>query len=441
MAVLSTTRERVQHLLRRAGFGYQADELEGYVALGLEGSVERLLRPEDVDDSAADAAVEALDIDLEERRAGLWQAWHVRLERSRRPLREKLTYFWHDHFATAIHKVGRPELMQLQNDTLRMRALGSFRDLLLAVTRDPAMMRWLDNATNIRDAPNENYARELLELHTLGEDAGYTETDIKEAARALTGWRITPFGARFFPRRHDPGSKTVLGITGNLNDSDLIDILAERPETAEHIGRKLWRFFAVPEPSPELIERTSRIYFASDGDIREVVRTILRSEEMYSDEAYRTRIKSPVELVIGTAKALELPSDGRFEMAFTRRMGQLLYDPPNPAGWAGGAAWINSNTMLARSNFANELTRAHGPNTPTNVASLLRRHGVTGSAAEVVDWTLDLLVGGDVDEASRGVLIEHIGGPHHFEFEQAAEDGSLQGMVYLALAMPLYQLT
>jgi uncharacterized protein (DUF1800 family) len=431
MPALSTTRRRVQHLLRRA--------------------VERLLAPEAVDDAAAAEAVAALDLDLdlEQRRIGLWQAWHVRLEQSRRPLLEKLTYFWHDHFATAIHKVGRPELMQLQNETLRRRALGSFRDLLLAITRDPAMMRWLDNGTNTREAPNENYARELLELHTMGADNGYTEADIKEAARALTGWRITPFGPRFFARRHDPGEKTVLGVTGALNDADVVDILAERPETAELIGRKLWRLFAVPEPGPALIERTSAAYFASGGEIRELVREILLSDEMYSDAAYRTRIKAPVELVIGTARALEVPSDGRVEKVFLERMGQRLYDPPNPAGWTGGPAWINSNTMLTRSNFADLLTRSPAPRGArgrdarggVDVAALLRRHGATGSAEEVVDWTLELLVGGDVDADSRDVLIEHLGGPHHFDFEEAAEDGSLRGMLYLALAMPLYQLT
>ena len=377
---------------------------------------------------------------------GLWQAWHVRLEQSRRPLLEKLTYFWHGHFATAIHKVGRPELMQLQNETLRLHALGSFRDLLLAVTRDPAMMRWLDNGTNTREAPNENYARELLELHTMGEDNGYTEADIKEAARALTGWRITPFGPRFFPRRHDPGGKTFLGVTGALTDVDVVEILAERPETAELIGRKLWQFLAVPEPGPDLLDRTSAIYFATGGDIRALVRAILLSDEMYADAAYRARIKSPVELVIGTAKALEIPSDGRFEAVFTRRMGQLLYDPPNPAGWPGGPAWINSNTMLRRSNFADEITRSRGLGRGTDrggldIPGVLRRRGANASAEEAVDAMLDLLVGGDVDEASRAVLIEHLGGPHHFDFEAAAEDGSLRGMVYLALAMPLYQLT
>ena len=331
--------------------------------------------------------------------------------------------------------------MQLQNETLRAHALGSFRDLLLAVTRDPAMMRWLDNHANVREAPNENYARELMELHTLGENQGYTETDIKEAARALTGWALTRFGVRFVPRRHDPGTKTVLGVSGELTDADVIDILAERPETAEHLGRKLWRFFAVPEPTQEMIDRTSRIYFATDGNVREIVRTILTAEEMYSDEAYRWRVKSPVELVIGTARALELHSDGRFERAFTARMGQLLYDPPNPAGWPGGPAWINSNTMLARSNFANEFTRSRGRGRGGTAEALFRRHSATGSAEEVVDWTLELLVGGDADAASRAMLIEHLGGPHHLDFEEAVEDGSLQGMLYLALAMPLYQLS
>lgn len=332
--------------------------------------------------------------------------------------------------------------MQLQNETLRAHALGSFRDLLLAVTRDPAMMRWLDNHTNVREAPNENYARELMELHTMGEDQGYSETDIKEAARALTGWALTRYGVRFVPRRHDPGSKTLLGVSGELTDADVIDILAERPETTAQLGRKLWRFFAVAEPTEEMIERTSRIYFATDGNIRELVRTILSSEEMYSDEAYRWRVKSPVEVVIGAAKALELPSDGRVERVFMERMGQLLFDPPNPAGWADGPAWVNSNTMLARSNFANEITRRRGRRGGfADMASLLRRRGLTGSAGAVVDWTLDLLVGGDVDAESRALLVEHLGGRQHFDFDEAAEDGSLQGMLYLALTMPLYQVS
>ncbi len=185
MAVLATERSRVQHLLRRAAFGYSAGELDEYVALGLKGTVERLLSPEAIDDSATEARVEALDLgDMEEERIKLFQAWHVRLQTTRRPLLEKLTYFWHDHFATGMRKVGRAVPMHVQNATLREHALGSFPELLLATARDPAMLVWLDNRSNSKAAPNENYARELMELHTLGEGNAYTETDIKEAARA-----------------------------------------------------------------------------------------------------------------------------------------------------------------------------------------------------------------------------------------------------------------
>ena len=438
---MSTTRQHMQHLLRRAGFGYRADEFDQYLALGLEGAVERLLAPETVDDSAVDAEVQALDLsDLREKRIKLFQAWHVRMRASRRPLLEKMTFFWHDHFATAIHKVGRADFMQRQNETLRSHALGSFRDLLLAIARDPAMMLWLDNQSNSVEAPNENYARELMELHTLGEGNGYSELDIKEAARALTGWRATRHGVRFMSRLHDSGEKTVLGTTGHLRDEDVIDLLAERRETADYVDGKLWQFFAVPDPAPEFVRRTTDAYFASDGSIREMLRVILLSEEMYSERAYRGRIKSPVELVIGAERALEVVTDGRPELRHTRGMGQLLYDPPDPAGWEGDAAWVNSTTMLARANFANELTRMRSRR-GADIPALLERYGVTGSAGEVVDWTCDLLVGGDVDAETRNVLADHLGGSFHFDSGRAARDGSLNGMFYLALSMPLYHVT
>lgn len=445
--VLDTERRRIQHLLRRAGWGYSAAELREYLALGLEGTVDRLLHPERVDDSASNAAIEALiEDDPREKRGALIGTWYLRLLTTKRPLLEQMTYFWHDHFATAIHKVGNPGLMQVQNETLRRLALGDFRELLAAVTRDPAMMVWLDNRTNVKGAPNENYARELLELHTLGEGELYTETDIKEAARALTGWVVDgqrrtggDARARFVPRRHDAGEKTFLGGTGNLDDTDIVEILASQPATAAYVGRKLWRFFAVPDPTPALVDRTTEAYFASDRSIAEMVRTILLSEEMYSPEAYRWRVKSPVELVIGAERALELSAPLRREPQFTKQMGQLLFDPPNPAGWPEGGAWINSNTILGRANFANELTRARGRAVFDPLASL-ERYGATGSAEEIADFLLDLLVGGDADARTREVLIEHLGGAHHFDLETAARDGSLAGAVYLVLTMPLAQL-
>ena len=445
--VLQTERQRIQHLLRRAGWSYSAAELEEYLALGLEGAVDRLLRPEDVDDSASDEAIEALiEADPREKRGALIGTWYMRLLTTRRPLLERMTYFWHDHFATALHKVGNPYPMHVQNETLRRLALGDFQELLQAITRDPAMMIWLDNRTNVKDATSENYARELLELHTLGEGVRYTETDIKEAARALTGWVVlgprqtdgVP-GARFVPRRHDGGEKTFLGVTGHLDDADIVEILATDSATADFVGRKLWRFFAMPEPGPELIERTTAVYFDSDRSIREVVRTILLSDEMYTTTAYRWRVKSPVELVIGAERALELSAPLRSEPHQTQAMGQLLFDPPNPAGWPEGGGWINSNTLLGRTNYANELTRFRR-RAVFDPAALVRRHGAEESAEAVVDFLLDLLVGGDVDEPTRALLVAHLGCAHHFDLEAATRDGSLAGAVYLALTMPLYQL-
>jgi uncharacterized protein (DUF1800 family) len=445
---LTTERQRVQHLLRRTTFGVTVRELEEYVALGVAGSVERLLHPEAVDDSAAEAmaaeaaapfALDPADDEVKrQQRAALFRKWYLRLTFSRRPLLERMTYFWHDHFATAISKVASPLLMHRQNEMLREHALGSFEALLLAVTRDPAMMIYLDNRSNARTAPNENYARELLELHTLGEGGGYTERDIKEAARALTGWRIQDNAAVFRAQQHDPGKKTVLGQTGNFDDAGLIALLARHPGTATYIADKLVRFFVRPGSEPGLVKRAADVFTRTNGDIREVLRVILLSPGFFEAASYRAIVKAPIELVIGATRALEVPTDGTLEVDATRRIGQTLFDPPNPAGWPGGPAWVNATTVLTRANYASELTRLKTRHT-VDVPALLRANGVTGSAAAVVDFLLDLLTGGDVPASTRAVLIDHIGGSAHFDFEQAARAGTLHGVLYLILSMPLYQ--
>lgn len=445
---LTTERQRVHHLLRRATFGVSARELEEYVALGTAGTVEALLHPETVDDSATDAAIAvvAASLDLDpadpevkrQQRPALHRAWLTRIILTRRPLIERMTYFWHDHFATSIGKVNNPVLMHRQNATLRAHALGSFEALLLAVTRDPAMMIYLDNRSNGRTAPNENYARELLELHTLGEAGGYTEADVKQAARALTGWRLQDDAAVFRPQQHDAGKKTVLGQTGTFDDAALIALLARHPGTARYICDKLVRFFVRPDSSPDLVRRAAEAFTRSNGNISEVMRVILRAPELFDDAAYRSIVKSPAEFAIGTARALEVSTDGTAEFDAARRIGQALFDPPNPAGWPAGPAWVNATTILARSNYASDLTRLKG-NHVADVPGLLRTRGVTNSAEAVVDFLLDLLVGGDVPATTRSVLIEHVGGTTHFRFEQAARDGTLHGLVYLILSMPLYQ--
>lgn len=448
---LRTTRQRIQHLLRRTGFGYSAGELDQYVALGLDGAIERLLAPEYVNDDALNAALKPVlapfagdprDPDLEPaQRAALVRGWYLRLVTTNRPLLERMTYFWHDHFATALSKVGRPAFMQRQNDTLRAGALGTFPELLLSVARDPAMLVYLDNNANARGAVNENYARELFELHTLGEGNGYTELDIKEAARALTGWRLAAdgsVGSIFRVNLFDAGRKTILGRTSAFNDEALIAMLANQPGTAAYISDKLVRFFVRPDGQPDLARRAAKKFTATGGSIREVLRIILTSDEMYSDAAYRSMVKSPTEIIVGVRRALEMPVAGQPEAQTSRSMGQALFDPPSPAGWTGGVEWMNATTVLARSNFASESTSLRGKAT-ADVPALLRRKGVTASAAAVVDSLLDLLVGGDVDVETRAVLIEHLGGANHFNFEQMAKDGRLHGVAYLMLAMPLYQ--
>ena len=449
---LTTERQKIRHLLRRTGFGASPAEVEQYVALGLTGAVERLLSPDSVDDSTTDSILTTLRIEAQQERQALLTLWHARIALTQRPLLEKLTYFWHDHFATGMNKVNNNSFMLVQNETLRAGALGGFRDLLLAVTRDPAMMVWLDNRQNVAGAPNENYAREMMELFSLGEGVAYTERDIKESARALTGWRVIaekrdpkdnnpyPTGVVITPRQHDDGRKTFLGLTGRWGDTDIVRIITERPECAAYIGRKLWQFFAVPNPTDEMIARTSAAYFSNDTSIRAMVRTILLSDEMYSPAAYRWRIQSPVEYVLGTFRTLGMTERVLKGVRDTQGMGQTLFSPPNVAGWPGGEAWINSNTILARANFASNVTRISRPGESIDVAAMLQAAGKTRTAAEVVDYLLDVIVGGDVDPQTRTLLIEHIGGSNHFDFAQATKAGTLQGVLYLILTMPLAHL-
>ncbi|MSQ29944.1 MAG: DUF1800 domain-containing protein [Dehalococcoidia bacterium] len=453
---LDTARRKIQHLLRRAGWGYSPSELNEYLALGLKGSIERLLSPDSVDDSASQALIAGLEADPNQDRGALIAAWHLRIITTKRPLLERMTYFWHDHFATAVSKVESPAFMQAQNDMFRTRAFGRFDEMLTAVARDAAMMVFLDNSLNVRTAPNENFARELMELHTLGEGNVYTEKDIKEAARALTGWRITteelpkkpqgkqfpkPTGAVLVPNRFDSGKKTFLGVTGNLNDQNVILALAALPETAQFVGRKLWRYFAT-EPTAEMLARTTKAYFDSKYSMREVVRTILTSDEMYSEGAYRWRIKSPVEYVLGYTRSLGLVGASGRTVTQMRAMNQTLYEPPGPQGWSkGGADWIASATMLARANFAYEVTRSDGPRAQVvDAPAMLRTAGLTASAAQIVDGLADLLVGGDLDPQTRQTLIDYLGGEAHFTFADAQRNGALHGVLYLMLSMPLAHL-
>jgi uncharacterized protein (DUF1800 family) len=406
-------RDAVAHLHRRAGFAAPWDVLERDRKDGPEASVSRLLAGEPADADGRLAA--AFDAEFDRMAArfaaggnlGRLQAvWLLRMVQTPHPLRERLTLFWHDHFATSQAKVNNLALMRRQNGLLRAHALGSFPTLLNEMARDPAMLLFLDSATNRKAHPNENYAREVMELFTLGR-GHYSEKDVQEAARAFSGSFVQADAFRFVAAQHDEGAKAVLGRAGNFGPDDIPPILLAQPACAEFLCGKLYRHFVseVDEPSPALLEPLTQAFREADYDVSVPVGTILKSRLFFDRSMRRRRVKSPVELVVGTVRALEIrkPTVSADALAeATARMGQALFAPPGVAGWDGGPAWINTTATLARSNFAlallsddDRLGRRLDPE------ALASRHGRSGDAA---GFLVELLLQDGLDPAVRGRL-------------------------------------
>lgn len=286
--------------------------------------------------------------------------WFAEMLATDSPLTEKMTLFWHNHFVSSQQEVKFPALLVEQNRLLRQQALGNFGTLLHAIARDPAMVLYLDSARNRRTAPNENFARELMELFTLGE-GHYGERDIKEAARAFTGWSIDrDTGAfRFYRFQHDDGQKTVLGQSGALDGDDVLDILLAQPATAEFLTRKLWREFISPEPDAAEVKRLAGVLRQARYDIRPWLRATLLSPAFWAPEHRGVLVKSPVEFLLGLAATLDVEGvDPRVLALASRQLGQDLFAPPNVKGWPGGAAWISSTTLLVRRQMVEWLFRA-----------------------------------------------------------------------------------
>jgi uncharacterized protein (DUF1800 family) len=267
---------------------------------------------------------------------------------------EKLTLFWHGHFATSIRKVREPYLMWRQNDLFRRLGTGGWRELLQAVVRDPAMLIWLDQAQSRKEHPNENFARELMELFTLGEGR-YSERDVAEAARALTGESLNRETDAHVYRSalHDGGTKTVLGVTGPLKSDDIIDAILAKPEADRFITGKLWTFYAGAAPGEKLGDALAAEFRACGQRFQPFLRAVFESAEFYEPEVVGRQIKSPVQWLITACLQLERPLPPAPVPSFMlRTLGQELFAPPNVKGWDGGAAWINTNTLLARHNLA-----------------------------------------------------------------------------------------
>ena len=393
---------RAAHLLERAGFGATPEEIERFAAMTPQRAVDTLVDYDTIDDRGQppfdesgiwDAGMdpfppsraEAVRIarergqglgekvlpegtqrrlqpvvdkffysltanNIETQRLGLW--WANRMLTTKRPLEEKLTLFWHGHFATGENKVRDYRMMLRQNQMFRRNASGSLRDLLIGILKDPAMLVYLDNGENVKQHPNENFGRELLELFTMGV-GNYTERDVREAARAFTGWTNDVLAFKVDDSQHDFTQKTFLGRTGNLDGEDIIDTILQQPVTGEFVAAKVYRYFVREDVAGAVRADLGRTFRDSGYRMKPLLKRIFLSRDFYSPPSYATQIKSPVHLVVSTYRKLGLrdvptiPDFGRM----TASLGQALFDPPNVAGWAGGRTWITPSTLLQRGNL------------------------------------------------------------------------------------------
>ena len=285
--------------------------------------------------------------------------WLRRMANGPRPFQEKMVLFWHGHFATSVEKVREAYLMWRQNDLFRRLATGDWLELIVEVAKDPAMLVWLDQAQSRRQHPNENFAREVMELFALGE-GHYTEKDITEGARALTGWSYERLAQKFVsrPMWRDRGEKTIFGKTGNFDGEDFLRLVVEKPQAAKFITARLWNFFAGEMPSEHLNEALAKVFADAGTKFKPVLRAMFLCEEFYAPTIVRNQVKSPVQWLVGSVRVLErdLPPP-MVCFGLTRNLGQDLFAPPNVKGWDGGLSWITTNNLLARYNQAATLVQ------------------------------------------------------------------------------------
>jgi uncharacterized protein (DUF1800 family) len=395
------------HLYRRAAFGATLAQIKEAVHHSPAAVVEQIVSGADDSRDFRQLSDELATSVLSTGESGQLAAWWVYIMlATKNPLLERMTLFWHGHFATSADKVNDASSMLAQNRLLRQYALGDFRPLVQAISRDPAMLAYLDSATNRRGHPNENYARELMELFCLGE-GNYSEKDVQELARCFTGWEIKLAKFRFNRFQHDPGPKTFLGKFGSFEDGASIDWILEQPQAARFIVGKLYRQFVCdePDPPPQLLEPLVDELRESGWRIGVVVQRILASQLFFSTHSIGRKIRSPVDLAIGFLRSLEGSTNAHELAAELQQNGQGLFFPPNVKGWDGGRAWINSSTILGRANMmariiGDEKTRFGG----VTFENYFARLGA-GKPAEIIDILSDLLLTAPLAAASRKSLV------------------------------------
>ena len=427
------------HLLRRAGFGASRDEIETKAAQGYDSVVEELLNPGDAPGIDEDLMYRAYPSYFDKVAIETGQTEIVyRMINEKHQLREKMALFWHMILCAGDNKVDNARTTCIQYDTFREKGMGNFKDLLMWLSTDPAMLYYLDNIESHKVAVNENYGRELLELFSMGAgkdgEYNYTEDDVKACARAFTGWNLaptipvfpygrTPFEFRFDPADHDDGEKTFLGETGRWNGEDIVTIICKQPATARFIARKLYDFFVADEVSvpswrlqepkdPAAVEALEKAYFDSGYEINAMLRTLFTSDFFKSETAQYAKVKSPADVVIGTVRMVQdhmEPKPGLFFVAMEPKyMGLDLLNPPTVEGWHTGPEWINSGTLIDRINFASGLL---GNTELPGVRSMINRlmsRGETMTAEQLVDGCLDLVGPMTLSGETHRELVDHV---------------------------------
>lgn len=460
------------HLLRRAGFGGSPQDIDDLTARGREGAVDFLINYTQIDNSAMDSLLAAsFDFSTQNgiTNGEIRRWWFTRMVNTRRQFEEKMTLFWHNHFATSSSKV-QDFFMLNQNVLLRQRALDRFDDLLLKVSQDPAMLIWLDNITNVLGRANENFGREIQELFTMGindvvtGEQNYTEQDVKEVARAFTGWnyrRQQPFPFQLNASQHDNGSKSIYtgtpwAQTGNLSGEDVITIISARAATARYLTWKLFNFFVYPVTNSSAdkatIDRFAKVYLNNTHSIKELVRAIFTSDEFFSERAFFSLVKQPAELVVGAIRMLGgtynqgTNARGSNTLAqLSRNMGQDLFGPPDVAGWDFNLGWVNTASMLERFNYANVFLTNRNTTNPGVFVTNDQLKSITKPASKkTVKRFLSRLGPLSVGPA-LGTLRTYLetgdnGQPVTYVNDDATVDKKIRGLVHQIMCLPEFQL-
>jgi len=468
------TLEDAGHLLNRAGFGGTPEEVKALHSLGLNKAVDKLIAGEEDSDLfpltempqpsdwvAYNLKVKAAKTEPERRvifqqqrvvenaAVGLLRSWWLnRMRYTPYPLREKMTLFWHGHFATSFDKIAITYMIWQQNETLRANALGNFRTLTKDVSKDPAMMKYLDTVASARKKPNENFARELMELFTLGEGVVYTEKDIQESARAFTGYRISRMTMQYAadPHQFDSTDKVFLGRKGPFDGDNIIDIILEQPECSEFIARKIWKYFVTDDPREEAVKSSAARLRSADYELAPVMKEIFLSQEFYSPKVMHSQVKSPVQWIVQTARMLNTPLPARPLLeASLSQMGQVVFGPPNVKGWDGGKTWITSSTLLYRYNLAGYIVSGKAPELdglrklsgPINVdLHHIAPPEIRADPEKLCDFVAVRLLNAPLQGQERERMISYLK-----ERDSKIDEPALRDFLHLMMSTPEYQLT